>query len=324
VTLAVELREVPFRAPFATANGVMRRRQLLQVRLTDGDGLTGVGEAAPLEPYDGVTVRDVEAALEAWPGSGPLPDLPQAAAAIDLARWDLAGRRAGEPVWKLLGAPAPGPVTVNATISGEEPQVAAAQAQAAVARGFTCLKLKVGTGEDFARAHAVREAVGPSVAIRIDANGAWSTAQAVAALTALGPLGIELCEEPVHGVEALARVAAATAVPVAADETTADPAIFVKRACAAVCLKISSSGGITGVVRDAQRARAAGYDVYLASTFDGPLGIAAALHAAAFIDPDRACGLATLAQLDLPDPFPPKNGGMTAPDGPGLGVPAVS
>ena len=90
--------------------------------------------------------------------------------------------------------------------------------------------------------------------------------------------------------------------------------------CDAACLKIARGGGITGVLDAARRARAAGYEVYLASTLDGPLGISAALHAAAAIKPDRACGLATLGVFDGREPpFSPEAGAMSPPAGPGLG-----
>jgi L-alanine-DL-glutamate epimerase-like enolase superfamily enzyme len=71
----------------------------------------------------------------------------------------------------------------------------------------------------------------------------------------------------------------------------------------------------------AARARAAGYGIYLASTLDGPLGIAAALHAATVIGPDRASGLATLGLFaDRADPLPAARGSIVPPDGPGLGA----
>jgi L-alanine-DL-glutamate epimerase-like enolase superfamily enzyme len=156
--------------------------------------------------------------------------------------------------------------------------------------------------------------------IRIDANGAWSVDQALAALSALEPLRIECCEEPVHGVEAIRRVAAASAVPVALDETASAPGALDRRVCEAACLKISGCGGITGIVRSAARARAAGYEVYLASTLDGPLGIAAALHAAVALGVQRPCGLATLALFGShEDPLPARSGTIAAPAGPGLG-----
>jgi L-alanine-DL-glutamate epimerase-like enolase superfamily enzyme len=89
-----------------------------------------------------------------------------------------------------------------------------------------------------------------------------------------------------------------------------------------VCLKISRSGGISGLLRDARSARDAGSAVYLASTYDGPLGIAAALHAAAALAADGplpACGLATLdAFEDVPNPFVFHDGTLAPPSGPGL------
>ena len=137
-------------------------------------------------------------------------------------------------------------------------------------------------------------------------------------LRALEPVGIELCEEPVSGLEQIAAVAAETAIPIAIDESSSLPGRFDERVCAAVCLKVSRCGGITGIVDAAARARAAGYDVYLASTLDGPLGIAAALHAAAAISPDRPCGLATLPMFeDRTDPMPAAGGTMRVPDGAG-------
>ncbi|MGH2893252.1 MAG: enolase C-terminal domain-like protein, partial [Solirubrobacteraceae bacterium] len=88
----------------------------------------------------------------------------------------------------------------------------------------------------------------------------------------------------------------------------------------AICLKIARCGGISGTIETAARARAIGYDVYLASTLDGPLGIAGALHAAAVIRPSRASGLATLGLFaDRADPLPALRGSIVPPDSPGLG-----
>lgn len=310
--------EARLRAPLLSAHGPTGVRPLVQVGLIDDDGLTGYGEAAPLESYDGVSIGQVLAALEAWRPGDPDPPLPQAAAALDLARWDLAGKRAEQPVWRLLGAERPSVVRCNATIGAEAPAAAAAQASRARAAGFTCVKIKVGTPDDLARVAAVRQAA-PGIEIRLDANGAWTVPEAIGALGELAPLGIECCEEPVHGEDALAEVAAAVDVLIAADETP----VLDRRVCGAVCLKIAASGGITGVCQDAERARAKGYEVYLASTLDGPLGIAAAVHAAARVKPDRPCGLATLDRFTMPDPLPATGGAVKAPSEPGIGLAPV-
>jgi L-alanine-DL-glutamate epimerase-like enolase superfamily enzyme len=169
----------------------------------------------------------------------------------------------------------------------------------------------------------VRAAVGPDVAIRVDANGAWSTPEeALANLRALAPAGLEYAEEPVHGVEGLRAVRAASPVAIAMDETAADPAAAGSGAADAVCLKIARCGGITGVLRDARAARAAGCGVYVASSFDGPLGIAAGLHAAAALAADgpvAACGLATLGMFERrEETLTPRAGMLAVPDAPGL------
>lgn len=324
------------RAPFVSASGAIGERGLVLVRLEDADGFVGIGEAAPLADYHGVNLEDVLEALEAaqkilaaavkgtpdqvlseWRRMAATP----AVAAIDMALWDLEGRSSGEPVWRLLGAGSADPVEVNATIAAADRAGAVAQADAARQAGFRCVKVKVGMGDDAGRLAAVRAVLGPGIAIRLDANGAWSVEEAIAALRALAPVGIELCEEPVHGLGQTRELAAEVVeVPIALDETAAAPDALDDRACQAVCLKIAACGGITGLLDAARRARAAGYEVYLASTLDGPLGIAAALHVAAAIGPDRPCGLATLTQFaDRVDPLPPRDGRVAIPSGPGLG-----
>ncbi len=97
-----------------------------------------------------------------------------------------------------------------------------------------------------------------------------------------------------HGVEAMRAVRDRVAVRIAMDETAAEPGSLTASVADAVCLKVSRCGGISGLLAQAALVRASGADVYLASTFDGPLGIAAAVHCAAALRPSAACGLGTL------------------------------
>lgn len=344
--MKVSLRPVavPLRAPHHAAHGAHDRRELLLLEVHDpASGLCGFGEAAPLPDYDGVTIDAARAVLKrcrevlegddgrdratAFARCAEIAVLRPALAAVDLALWDLAGKRAGEPVWRLLAADAgagavgaPAAVEVNATISAPDRAGAAAQAAAARAAGFATVKLKVGTGDDAGRVAAVRAAGGPGMRLRLDANGAWTPDEAVRWLEVLAPAGIELCEEPVTGLAELEHVAARTAIPIALDESARLPGALEQRVATAVCLKIGGCGGISGLVAAARRARASGYEVYLASTLDGPLGIAAALHAAAAIRPERASGLATLPLFEgRRDPLPARGGRIAVPEGPGLG-----
>jgi o-succinylbenzoate synthase len=337
MNVGIEVLTARLGVPFVSASGALRDRDLVLLRLEDAEGHVGVGEAAPLPDYHGVDVDDVLEALRAvratltaadagvsprdalaeWSRLAPLPAL----SAVDLALWDLEARRAGQPVWRLLGAHAGPPVEVNATIAAADRAGAATQAAAARADGFRCVKAKVGIGDDAGRLAAVRAVLGPGVAIRLDANGAWSVEEAVAALRALAPVGIELCEEPVHGLAQTREVAVTVPdVLIALDETASAAGALEERVCQAVCLKVAACGGLTGLIDAARVARVAGYEVYLASTLDGPLGMAAALHAAAAIVPDRPCGLATLGLFaDRDSPLAPRDGWLALPDGPGLG-----
>ncbi len=160
--LRVETVELPLRAPFVSATGSVTKRELLRVELEGADGVVGYGEAAPLESYDGVSIESARAGIEDCRGLLAASDgtdrerllaacwqaavLPQSVAAIDLALWDLAGRRASQPVWKLLGAVEPWPVEVNATIASADRAGASAEAAAAARAGFGCIKVKVGSG----------------------------------------------------------------------------------------------------------------------------------------------------------------------------------
>jgi o-succinylbenzoate synthase len=334
VKLSARVVRVRLREPFATGAGTLHERELILVTLTDVDGVVGYGEAAPLAPVgiedclaaleDCRAALEIASAAEARAACERVAVLPAALAAVDLALWDLEARRGGVPVWRLAAgdaAPAdPRPVRVNATIAAADRAGAAAAAAAAREAGYGCVKVKVGLGDDAGRLAAVRAAAGPSMSIRIDANGAWTVDEAIASLRALAPVGIELCEEPVHGLSELAAVRGAAPVPIALDESAALPGALERQVADVACLKVAACGGITGLLSAAARARAAGYEVYAASSLDGPLGIAAALHACAAVAPDRPCGLATLGLFDTPqrDPLPARNGVIAMPDGPGL------
>lgn len=334
--LRVNPIHAPLRSEFLASHGSVSTRELLLVTLETAAGELGHGEAAPLPTYDGVTIAEVGQALEACRRALADADskahddvvarcaevtvLPQALAAIDLALWDLAGQRAGVPVWQLLGASPPGPVLVNWTIASSDRSGAAHEAAQARSAGFQTVKAKVAIGDDHGRLAAVRAVAGPQMAIRIDANGAWSPPEAEAALRVLTPVGIELCEEPVRGLTAIRDLTSRTSIPLALDESANDPDALEDQVCPFICLKVSACGGISGLLNTAHRARRAGYEVFLASTLDGPLGIAAALHAAAVLAPERACGLATLGKFaGRRDPLGPERGTIPVPAGPGLG-----
>jgi L-alanine-DL-glutamate epimerase-like enolase superfamily enzyme len=329
-----------FRSPVVTSYGLLRERSVLELRIEEGE-LVGVGEASPLEPYDGVSLDAAREALErclpllsegsvmdreelvdaCWLEAG----LPQAVAAVDVALWDLEARRAGVPLASLLASSPASAVPVNGTVVAVDRAGAASEASDLVRAGFGCLKLKVGVGDDAGRLAAVRAAVGPSVALRVDANGAWaSQEEAEAALGALAPVGLELVEEPVRGVDELRALKDRVSVPLVMDETASLPGAVGSGAADGVCLKLSAVGGISGVLAAASAARGAGSFVYLSSTYDGPVGIAAGVHTAAALAPTPPNGLATLdlfASLkDWTHQGVHNPSAIEVPTGPGLGI----
>jgi L-alanine-DL-glutamate epimerase-like enolase superfamily enzyme len=225
-------------------------------------------------------------------------------------------------------------VPVNATIAAESDNDAASEAEAAREAGFRCVKLKVGMArsldDERRRVAAVRAALGPEIALRLDANGAWDTERAIFAIRALAEFRLELVEQPVASgdLEGMARVRAAVNVPVAADEDVTDlvAAQRLLEANAADCLVVKPMvvGGLRSALEIAETARKAGASAIVTTTIDAGVGTAAALHLAAALPEDGpACGLATGALLAadiVAQPLVVRAGRLPLPERPGLGV----
>jgi L-Ala-D/L-Glu epimerase len=340
VKLDVQRRTLALRSPLHTSYGPLTERELLAVSITGDDGVTGYGEAAPLQPYDGVSIERTHDALARYApvlaessslngaqlvdACRRVDDVPAALAAIDLALWDRGGRMRGLPIAALLTDDPAAHVPVNATIAALDRAGVADETARAVGDGFQCVKVKVAVGDDAGRVAAARAAAGHEISLRLDANGGWEVDEAVRTIDALAPAGLELVEEPVHGLQAVREVRERVAVRIAIDETSVEHGALGAGVADAVCLKISRCGGIGGLVAAATLVRASGAEPYIASSFDGPLGVAAGLHAAAALasrGPMPHCGLATLGIFaDFDDPLPARDGRIALPTGAGLGV----
>ena len=310
---------IPFRKPYTTATGSVSARELLVLRVEEGDAV-GWGEAAPFEPYDGIALADVARVLQER--LTPVA-YPQVHAADEMAFLDLEARRTGVPVADAAISSVP----VNYTLTGATPEDVSESAHAARRAGYDCFKLKVGVADDEARVAAAREAIGADALLRLDANGAWSVEQAIERIGRLARYGLEFVEQPCGSLAELAQVREATGIAIAADESvqSADDvrAAAVARACDVVALKLAPSGGIDAARAAIAAAREAGIAPYLSSTLDGPWGIAAALQLAAAERIELHCGLATLELFDAQIAHAiaaPAGGRMPVPPGPGLGV----
>ena len=310
---------IPLKRPFVTAGGVVTARELVLLRVQSSDGKVGFGEAAPFEPYDGVPLERAVAALTGAGGRRPA----QARAAEEIARLDLRARQDERP----LAEPVKDSLPVNMTLAAGPPDEIAARAREGVRDGYACFKLKVGLPDDADRVAAVREAVGPWPALRVDANGAWSVNEAVHAIRAIEDHDLEFVEQPCRSLRELAEVRQRVSTPIAADESVTSMRELRRaldlEACDVVNVKLAGAGGFNAARELLREARAHGLDAFLSSTLDGPWGIAAALQLAASEGLSLACGLATLELFDariaraLP---PPRRGTLAVPTGPGLGV----
>ncbi|MFO0690157.1 MAG: o-succinylbenzoate synthase [Myxococcota bacterium] len=227
---------------------------------------------------------------------------PVARAALEAALASLAAQRAGVSLaaWIRERAGLPGPpaaeVRIQALVPGSTPESVAAAARRALAEGFTVFKLKVGSEpleHDLARVAALRAAIGPTARIRLDANEAWTRAEAEQALARLAPFGIELVEQPVArtDLDALAALDRAGAIPIAADEALLGDgleACLARRAARIFVVKSAVLGGIGPTIALAARARAAGIRLVHSNLIEGRVG--------------RETATAIAAALALPGP----------------------
>jgi L-Ala-D/L-Glu epimerase len=338
---------IPFRRTFVTSAAAQAVRTGMIVRLEGEDGLYGLGEIAPLRKRTEHDVASLLGFLKPRLSGIELDEIPKAvkrlyvskdvAAAIrcglDIAACDLMAKAAGVPVAEFLGGRLRTRVPVNATISAPTPELAAQAARRAVENGFRCVKLKVGMMRTIAAecelVGAVRGAIGPGVSLRVDANEAWTPAQAISTIRALERFDLEFVEQPVpaYDLQGLKVVREAIDTLIAADE----PIISERRSRAfieggavdLVVIKPMVVGGMREALKIARSARSGEVESIITTTIDSGVGIAAALHLAAAIEDTRACGLATaeLLECDLMSGTPqPVAGMMVCPDAPGLGV----
>jgi len=322
---ASALEIVPYRLrllrPLHTSRGIIAVREGFVVVAREA-GLTGRGEAAPLPGHGTETLEEC---LEELGRATPerLPATPAARHAVELALLDLRAQREGVPLAKLLDPRALPEVAVSALLSSVSMPELAREAQRAAADGFTTLKLKVGLDDDFARAAVVRDAVGPRVKLRLDANGAWTREEALQRLRELAALGIELCEQP---TEDLRDLRGDSPVLIAADELVARDQVTALERADILVLKPMVLGGLIPALRLGREALVHGRQVIVTSSLDGAIGRAGAAHLAAALlahGPQPAAGLATGALLaeDLcPDLLAPRRGVVRISDSPGLGL----
>ena len=310
----VRITLTPYECPLDPPWRSDEPRRGVILTLEEEDGPCGYGESAPLPGFGLETLASSVAALrlaskyllgvpreryrdaiEDLHRLAPVMASPCARHAIDLALHDLLACWSKKPIARLLDdLHAVEEVPVNAALPRLPREELAKAAVALVAEGYRTLKLKVGgisIDEDVARVRAVRDAVGRDVRLRIDANRAWSEAEAIGALRALEDAGLEYCEEPVSDPEGMARVKNAAPVPMAADESVVDVdsarRLLESGAADVLVLKPMALGGLHPARTIAGMAREHGADVVVTTMLETPVGRRGALHLAASLGPGR-------------------------------------
>ena len=337
--LEYERFSVPLCEPLETAAGPIESREGFLVRAIEDD-LTGLGEATPLPGWT-ESIEECEAALQRASEAIGDGDLEGAIGAIEgtsaarhgvtLAIAEAQAKERATPLYQHLCSSGRVPrVPANATIGDGSPGESVDAAEAALEKGFSCCKLKVGLRSveaDVERIARVREAVGPDVELRADANGAWTFEEAKRAIEAFADHELSVVEQPLpaDALEGHADLRG-RGVDVAFDEgllAHGIDAIAETEAADAVVLKPMALGGVDVAREVAAWADQLGIYSIVTTTIDAVVARTAAVHLAASI-PDRpACGIATadLLETDIGrDPVLFENGAAVVPQAKGLGV----
>lgn len=291
------------------------------VRVIADDGQIGYGEAPPTAVITGDTLGSIVCAvrdfirpalvgmeIENLDGimtrlQGCMLHNTSAKAAVDMAVFDLWGKRLGAPVYRLLGG-ARKSFQTDITISVNSVDEMVRDSLEAVGRGYGILKIKVGKegAADVARIAAIRAAVGPAVSIRVDANQGWTAKQSVAIITAMEDKGldIELVEQPVaaQDLAGMKYVTQRVQTPILADEAvfSARDAVRILEEGGADLLniKLMKTGGLWQALKICDAAELYGAECMIGCMLESRVAVAAAAHLAC------ARGVITKADLDGP------------------------
>jgi L-alanine-DL-glutamate epimerase-like enolase superfamily enzyme len=341
---------LPLAQPIKMANVTVATADNLLVRVEDVDGHVGWGEAASAPLMTGETPESMLAAatfmrpqlegleVEDVDGFGRRLDAfmygnSSAKSAIEMAVYDLAGKRRGVPVVELLGGALRRELPALRMLAASDRASDVAAAQRMAAAGFAAFKVKVGGADidaDLTRCAAVRAALGPAARISADANQGWSRAQAIAFAQGAEGAGLDFIEQPVDGrdLEGMAAAAQATRVPIGADEGIHSLADIDRHhalgAARGASLKTIKLGGLAGVLAAGRRMDALGMHVNLAGKIaDSSVASAAIVHLGAALpqlDWDVSITCVYLAQDIVKEPIRLERGRARVLDRPGLGI----
>lgn len=294
---------IPLIEPFITSLGRDDNAENVLVRIQTTEGITGFGECSPYMPINGESqdtcmlvgqllgkaligknALDIEGAIQLM--DKIIYANNSIKSAIDMALYDIAAQQAGLPLYKFIGGEKNKTIITDYTVSIAEPEVMAAQALKILAQGYPAIKVKLGRDgkKDVIRIKAIREAVGPAIPLRIDANQGWSVEEAIETLKALAVFGIQHCEEPIPrwAFMELPRVKKESPIPIMADECCGDDhdaeRLIALNACDYFNIKLGKSGGIYKALKMARMAEAAGLHLQVGAMIESRLAMTGFAH----------------------------------------------
>lgn len=348
-----QMYSIPFLREFKTAHGVLKSREGIIVQVTTNEGITGIGEIAPLPTFHGGSIADacsllpelaghldhatLHEALELLVSEKITAESASTHCGLEIALLDALGKATDCSISTLLSPTDFKPraaVPVNAVISAEETKTAAEAALKARVNGFTCVKLKVGLGlsiqEEVERIATVRDVIGQSMHLRLDANEAWQLEEAISILSRCVPYDIQYVEQPLnaHDLTGMCTLRHEVPIAIAVDEAIHDLesvyAALDNEAADILVIKPQLAGGLRIAQQLIQAASKRGAGCVITSTLEAGIGLVAELHlVAASPAVTLECGLATLPLLAddlLTEELVVHDGLMTVPTGSGLGV----
>ena len=316
VRISHEIVDLKTRYPFVIARGGYAAHENVVVKITDDDGLEGLGEAAP-NRYYGESVATVVSALEqfapvlgaadAWSLEATDEALSRvlrgnnaAKSAISSALHDIVGKRLGVPVYRLWGLDAADAGESSFTIGIADNE--GLRQRVADAAQYPILKVKLGTDRDMEIIQVVRDAA-PDKRLRVDANAAWTASHAVRMIDFLADNDVEYVEQPVaqHDIEGFRFVRARSKLPIYADESCLVATDVPKLAGAVdgINLKLAKCGSLREAIRIVHTARAFGMYVMAGCMIESSLGISAIGQLAPLLDHADFDGAALLSN----DPY---------------------
>lgn len=347
--------DVPTIRPHVLAMATMHAQTMVIVRLTDADGVQGIGEGTTIGglSYGPESPESIKSAIDTY--IVPILetcDLAQIGAtmakiarnvrgnhfakcAVESALLDLAGKRLGLPASELIGG---GRVRDSLPVawtlaSGDTARDIAEGEEMLGLRRHRIFKLKIGkrsVRDDVAHVGAICKALGDRASIRVDVNQNWTEDQAKLGMAMLHDVGCDLVEQPIAGddIAAMARLSQTQTVPLMADEALNGPRSAMRIGSAAAAgvfaLKIAQSGGLFATAEVAAIGQAAGIGLYGGTMLEGGIGTAASAQVFATL-PDLAWGtelFGPLLQTEeiLTEPLQYQDFSLSVPSGPGLGV----